>query len=536
MIDKYFIPSHKVGKKKLDKRFSTMIQESAKSSVILIIGQMVSTLVSAIGAILIARILGSTSYGVISIANIPVSISMMLINNGVSNAIINYLVEARQEENEENIFSIILTGYIINVTIGLITTIGLYLLSGYLANQVFNRPEIGQLIKILSLTVLAQSIINISSSVLVGFEQMAQKSVISILYSAQRSIIGPSLVYLGYGVIGAAYGYSTPYIITGAVGLILVYFNLKRLTRTTILQVKHFRQIITYSYPLFFSNLLSSSLTQALNFILPFYVSASLIGNYSAAKSFTVLLSFFIVPVGTATFPLLTRLKPEDPVFEYVFQNIIKYQTMIAFPIATAVIALSVQMVQFLYGSDYPFTPLFLQIQMLNYLFVGFGDKISITLLNSQKKTRIILYRTLLYLVFGTPIGFYLIPKYGIIGLQATIIIVPEIGLLYTLWWLRKNMNVGVDFGNTFKILLSSIFAYSACTILLLIIDTSLLGQIIIGGGTLAATYVISILLIGALTKQNLTDIRGLLTRYQSIQRIIDPLFSLLTKLARKND
>ncbi|MHA1543093.1 MAG: oligosaccharide flippase family protein, partial [Candidatus Hodarchaeales archaeon] len=124
----------------MDKRFSTMIQESAKSSVILIIGQMVSTLVSAIGAILIARILGSTSYGVISIANIPVSISMMLINNGVSNAIINYLVEARQEENEENIFSIILTGYIINVTIGLITTIGLYLLSGYLANQVFNRP------------------------------------------------------------------------------------------------------------------------------------------------------------------------------------------------------------------------------------------------------------------------------------------------------------------------------------------------------------------------------------------------------------
>ena len=520
----------------MDKRFSAMIQDSAKGSVILIIGQMASTLVSAIGAILIARILGSTSYGVISIANIPVSISMMLINNGVSNAIINYLVVARHEGNEEDITSIILTGYIINVTIGLITTIGLYLLSGYIADQVFNRPEIGQLIKILSFTVLAQSIINISSSVLVGFEKMAQRSVITIMYSAFKSIIGPSLVYLGFGVIGAAYGASTPYIFTGAFGFILVYLNLRKLTRTTLLDVKHFKQIITYSYPLFFSNLLSTSLTQVLNFILPFYATASLIGNYSAAISFTVLLSFFIVPVGTATFPLLTRLKPEDPVFEYVFQNIIKYQTMIAFPIATAVIALSAQMVQILYGSDYQYTPLFLQIQMLNYLFVGFGDKISITLLNSQKKTRIILYRTLLYIVFGAPIGFYLIPKYGIIGLQATIIIVPEIGLLYTLWWLRKNMKVRVDFGNTFKILLSSIIAYSSCIILLLIIDTSLLGQILIGGGTLATTYLISLLLVGALTKENIADIRGLLIRYQSIQWIIDPLFSLLTKLARKKD
>ena len=88
---------------KTDTHFSTMIQDAAKGSAILIIGQMASTAISALGAILVARLLGSTSFGVIAIATIPVNIALMTLNNGIRPAIINHIVENRIKRDNEKI-------------------------------------------------------------------------------------------------------------------------------------------------------------------------------------------------------------------------------------------------------------------------------------------------------------------------------------------------------------------------------------------------------------------------------------------------
>ena len=66
----------------------------------MIIGQMASTAISALGAILVARLLGSTSFGVIAIAMIPVNIALMTLNNGISQAMINHIVEYRVKGNK----------------------------------------------------------------------------------------------------------------------------------------------------------------------------------------------------------------------------------------------------------------------------------------------------------------------------------------------------------------------------------------------------------------------------------------------------
>ncbi len=110
---------------KTDDHFSTMIQDAAEGSAILIIGQMASTAISALGSIIVARLLGSTSYGVIAIATIPVNIALMSLNNGIRPAIIKYIVEYRVKENHEKIISTVLAGFIINLVIGLAATFSL---------------------------------------------------------------------------------------------------------------------------------------------------------------------------------------------------------------------------------------------------------------------------------------------------------------------------------------------------------------------------------------------------------------------------
>jgi O-antigen/teichoic acid export membrane protein len=235
---------------------------------------------------------------------------MLLINNGVSNALINYIVEDRYQRKGENIKKIIFTGFTINIFLSIIVTFFLYVLSGIIANQIFSQPEIKQLIQILSITIIGQALLITSTAVLVGLEKMAQRSISNIIYSLLKTIIGPVLVFLGYNLIGAAYGLSTPFLFTGIFGMFLVYFNLGKPSLSTEFKTEYLQKIINYSSPLFISNLLSGIFNQTLSFILPFYVSTTLIGNLSAARSFNVLISFFIVPISVATFPLLSKITP----------------------------------------------------------------------------------------------------------------------------------------------------------------------------------------------------------------------------------
>jgi O-antigen/teichoic acid export membrane protein len=511
-----------------------MIQVSAKGSLILVLGQMGSTLISAIGTILIARILGSTYFGVISIAYIPVNIALLLLNNGIGSAIIKYLAENRYEENKQSLRKIVLAGFTVNVVIGLLASISLYLLAGYIANQVFQIAELTQLIKILSVSVLAQSLLNTSYAVFVGYERMEIRSIVSMLYSVLKSVIGPVLVFLGYGVVGAAYGHTLPYLAAGIAAVFLVILLSRGEPSTSPNSFFHYVLLISrYSYPLFFSSLLSGSLNQILYFILPFYVSASIMGNFSAATNFSVLVTLFTTPLSTATFPLLSKLKPDDGVLEFVFQSIIKYESMIVFPVAAAVFALSGHLVEILYGATYPSTPFFIQILMLNYLFIGLGGNVVGNLLNSQKETKVTFQMTLIYLLIGAPMGLLLIPRLGVVGFQVTQMLAPKLGLFYALWWIKSRYRISVDMNTTFKITVSTLIGFTSCIIITNLIDVNPWAELMLGGGVLAVSYLLSILLTRALTRKNVEDIHRIAAEYKIMKRIVDPIFEVLFRLSK---
>ena len=96
---------------------------------------------------------------------------------------------------------------------------------------------------------------------------MGRRSLISMLYSLLKSIIGPIMVFFGYGVVGAAIGYSSSFLITGVFAVSLVVLNLRNLPKSPIPISVFISDIFHYSYPLFFSRLFAGSLVQVFNFI-----------------------------------------------------------------------------------------------------------------------------------------------------------------------------------------------------------------------------------------------------------------------------
>ena len=65
------------------------------------------------------------------------------------------------------------------------------------------------------------------------------------------------------------------------------------------------------------------------------------------------------------------------------------------------------------------------------------------------------------------------------------------------------------------------------------IIDVNPWVELMLGGGVLAVSYLLSILLTGALTRKNVEDIQSIAAEYEGMKRIVDPIFAVLYRLTK---
>jgi O-antigen/teichoic acid export membrane protein len=240
-----------------------------------------------------------------------------------------------------------------------------------------------------------------------------------------------------------------------------------------------------------------------------------------------------MTPINVNSLPLLSKLRPEDPLLEFVFQNLVKYKSIVVFPISAAIITLSNHLTLIFYGGTYQETSLFIQVLMLDYFLIGIGLQTIGQLLNSQKETKINFHLTIIYMIIGLPLGILLIPRYGVIGLMVAHLLATIVRLFYSLWWINKNYQIFIDYRTIFKTFISASVGSICCLILINAISINPWIEVFIGGSILMITYLTSILLTGALTKKNLQDIEGLLIKYEILNPIIDPIFKILFKITR---
>jgi len=518
----------------LSDELTTYLQDSAKGSLILFLGQISSTLVTAIGLIIVARFLGSTDYGYYTISYVPISIASLFLDIGVNGALVKYLSQYRSENRVEEAQSLFRTGLIINTLAGFILTIITYASSGYLASYVFRLPEIQPLLQISSINLLAQSLVNTARSIFIGYERMELVSLLIIIQSILKSFISPILVYLGHGTLGAVSGQTASLIVAGLIGFILIYLTDKK-ERTSLECKTNFviasKTIVSYGGPLFFSILLSGSISQIYNFLMALHVTPSDVGNYQAALNFTVLISFLTMPIATVLFPLFSKISHcANSDLPSVYQNVVKYSALITVPLVSALILLSEPLVRIVYGTTYTETPSFLQMICIPFLLVGIGAQINDNLLNGQGKTREFFLSNVIIFIVGLPLGLYLIPRMGVTGLIITTILAPISGLVFTTLWIHRYFGFSINWVVSAKIYFSSAIAY----IIILFIQASLVLpnwiQLLLGGSCYFVLYIIMIIGTNTITPQDLQNLRTIL----SSMGPFTPIFNLILTLFEK--
>ena len=311
----------------MDKNIEDLVKTTTRGSLILLIGQVSSTLILAAGMLLVARFLGPARFGSFNKAQSVVHIAVILMNLGVQPAMVKYLAQFRHEEKNGYLKVFIESGVLITSFTSILLTIIVYLSSGYVANEIFNDPGQEIYIKYLSIGILGTAFSNIAQGVTVGYERMELRSSISVIYSFIKSIVSPVLVYIGFGTLGAILGHISPLLLTGAIGLlfiVMIYRSQKTIERS-ISHKDAIQMILTYGFPLYLSSLLGGILPQLYTTLLGVWETNEKIGNYSVALNFSVLLSFVTLPISTTIFPLFSKLESNQDELEFLYKNAVKY-------------------------------------------------------------------------------------------------------------------------------------------------------------------------------------------------------------------
>jgi len=497
----------------MDNDIESLVKATTRGSLILMLGQVSSTLILAIGMLLVARFLGSVSYGSFTKAQSIVQIAVLLVNLGVQQAMVRYIAQYRYEGKEGHMKVFIETGVMITSLVSLFFTLAVFSLSGFISKQLFHEPAQELLIKYLSFSILGQAFSSLAQGVTVGYERMDLRSLISVIYSLFKSIISPLLVYIGLGVVGAALGHSSPILMSGALGLFFIamlYRNLRSVDRP-ITHIEAAKTILTYSFPLYLSTLLSGLLPQLYTTMLGSWETSrytvaqinELIGNYSVVLNFGVLLSFITLPISTTVFPLFSKLKPEQPELEFLYRNGVKYTTLLGYPIIFTVIGLSDQIIAVLFNTKYVYAASYLRIYMLPFLLIGLGSVCNGSLLSGQNRNDINFRSTLAKFVVSLPLAYFAIQQYGAVGLLYTYFISALINTGINRVYIRRIFGFNINHLFLAKMIITSLVSCFTVYYSLKLVDLNPWLELMAGGLLSVLIYAAGVLYLNILTKQD---------------------------------
>ena len=504
-------------------------------------GLVASTVIQAVGTVFIALLLGADNYGLYAIALTAPSLIILFRDWGVNFAMIRYTAQNNAEDKAANIRGIFMSGLIFEIAVGIVLSLIGFLLSDFLATNVFNRPTIVPLLQIASFIILTSALVNTATSAFTGVEKMHLNSLMLVSQSIIKTALIIALVLMGLGTVGAITGFTVATLVAGLIGIMLmftIYRSLPYPNGNGLEIGNNIKTMLKYGLPLSLGGILAGFLVQYYNFILYIFVlDNAIIGNLAMAQNFVVLITFFATPVTTMLFPAFSKVdhRKDHETITNVFQISVKYASLLVVPVAAMVLVLGQPAISTLFGDKYVEAPLFLALLAIPYLYTILGNLSIGSLINGQGQTTFNLIVAVITVAIGFPLGFILISNYGVMGLIITTLVNYIPGIIVSLIYIKKRYDISLQWESSAKILLSSVAAAALTYILISQFNfLSNLIQLIIGIVIFALTYLLGIVLTRTFNNADINNLREMFTTLGPLRRLFNTVLNIIEKLMRK--
>jgi len=506
---------------------------SARGGFFLFLGNTSSTIIMAVAAILIARLLGPENYGLYSLAMIAPSFLVAFSDLGISPSLTRFCARFRSEGKDRKVVGLIKAGITFNFISAVLLSLVLLLLSESIATWVLRRPGLGLLIRFASVYLASAAIYTTLNSVFIGLDKMEESSLFMNVQAVTKAVASPLLI-LGMGVIGAVLGTGLGFLLAAAIGITMLLLRLyssleSHSSGENINFIQGLRLMIPYGMPLYLSALIISLLMQYQRYILALFVSNTEIGNYATAMNFSVLITLLSSSIATPLFPAFSKLsiKKDRNMVEKMFKLSVKYTSLLVIPASLAVAVLSKEAVYTLYGSQYWLAPSYLALYIPTFLCAGLGMFVVDSFFNGQGDTRATLRMNLVNLGLSLPLALILTYLYGVSGLVASVLASQLLTSTYGLFLARKKYAVTVDLVSSLRTGVAALS--SALLVYIFIVFTPIsipIFKLAVGGSIYVVSFLAFAPLLKVISKEDIRNLdelsKGLTTIYPIAKRILN--------------
>ncbi|MCS7107118.1 MAG: oligosaccharide flippase family protein [Acidilobaceae archaeon] len=481
-----------------------MGERIAKGAALLTFGSLLSLFLSALGSIVVARELGPAQYGLVTIAMILPNLLFVLLDLGLTAALVRYTSLGRSD--------VVGTALALRTLIALLGGLANFLLAPLFV-ALIGRPELTEAVRLLSIFTTTHLLFSTANYILVGMGRYGESVLAGVLFTTLKVTLAIALVLSGYGVLGALLAH----VISGLLVHLSTFGRALLLLRSLRFSPPALRELFAYSIPLYLPSLIGAPLGQIYYAFMASVSSNEEVGNLSVAYNFLAPLNALGGALSASVLSVLPSLASQER--ERAVRNVLRLTSLLLPSLSLGLVLLSEPAVKLLYGEKYQLAPLFLSAYLLGYLLTPLGSLLWHSYFASIGKSTVILRASIVQNLIGAPLYLGLTYSAGALGFVVAGILS---GALSTLYMLRAaDISAGIE--DNLRAMSPSLLSFTASMPFLFLLDGPL-------SWALAASFYALVLSLTVPVLVGEGALRGL-DRALSRIWLIGPFLSLLTSV-----
>lgn len=521
----------------MSSNLTRIAEEAARGGLFLLVGNAVSTLVLAIGSIVVARLLGPDAYGLYGLSLVVPSVFLLFTDFGVDAAVTRFSAKLRSEGEPQLAAGMLRLGFLFKLLTAMVMLALSLALSETLAAALLNRPEMGSLVRLAAVLIPFQAIVSTATAAFLGLDRMEDAAMTLNAQSILKAGSSPLLVILGFGVVGALLGHILGYAAAAVLGLLILflrhYRNLGGAPGENALG-SDLKVMMSYGLPLYASALLGSLLGQYQTVVLAHFTSNAEIGNLGVAMQFAALIGALSSPMA-ALFPAFSKLNPGGPEAKRLFTLSVRYTSLFILPAAVAIAILSKDLILSIYGASFSIAPLLLSTYALNFLCAGIGSLVIGNLLSGAGESRLILKANLVNLAIFLPLAPALTGLSGALGVVLAGLVSGLCSIIYQLHAAKGRFGIDLSPAGSLRIYVASALSAMPTLLFLRLSPFQSPANVILGGSLFLISFLTASPLLGAVRVHDIENLRAVLGRLRA-GRLLDPILAYEVRLASSSE
>jgi stage V sporulation protein B len=491
---------------------------AARGGLYLFVGNLATTVILAVGSIIIARLLGASNYGLYILTLLVPILVVSLTDVGINYALVRMPAKLRSEGDLQGASKTIRLGFLFKIFVSIVAFLVCYIGAEPIAATVLNRVELAPLLRLTSILILFQPVLDAVSSSFNSLDLMQYTSGIQVLYSILKGALGPALVLVGFGIAGAIGGYVIGVAAAAIVGATILFTRHARPSFSEKVGSEPVRlaALVGYGLPLYLATLITAFLTQYQNIVMARFATNVEIGNFNAAWNFNSLLVILLYPFTTAMFPMFSKMDQVNSQGDLAraLELAVKYASLLMIPAAVGVMVFSRDLVYLTYGEGYALAPRYLILVSALYFLTGVGYQILGTFLSGVAETRTVLFMGMITLGVYLPLGFVFARLWGPYGLLVAFFLSTFTSTMYGLRVALRRYHARLDLKSSAKIASAAMIA-AAPPMILILLHVTVPGAInlIVGAALFLLTYLTVAPAVRALGKSDIDNLDVTLCR-----------------------